>query len=158
MKKLLFLFVLLFAFASYAQVSEVVYDATIANSASATIYIVKPSNGNQELDSVDLRVVYTGEIDIDQLVVTKGILKSNVGGIANNFLAVATPDTTTLTVDNAAATTTGAVYTASSTGLNSVDGYDVFKIVFTAGSAGNDATDPNKIRVTAEKHFTATRY
>lgn len=73
-------------------------------------------------------------------------------------LAVATPDTTTLTIDNAASTTTGAVYTASSTGLNSLDGYDVFKIVFVAASSGNDATDPNKIRVIAEKHFTATRY
>jgi hypothetical protein len=156
MRKLFVLF-LLFTLPLFAQAEEIIINTTVANDASSTGYITIPSNADMTVDSIDLQGIFTGEIDIDKLIVTKGILKSSKGGLTANFLAVATPDTTTLTIDNAAAATTGAVYTAASTGLNSLGGYNVIKIVFIAGSSGNDATDPNMLKCIVRKTVTFKR-
>lgn len=142
MKKVI-VFLLLFASIAFAQEKILLANSTLANSGSVTTYYTIKSDKSFVVDSIALSVLYTGEIDVDQLIVTKGLWNGTT------FVAVATPDTTTLSIDNAASTTTGAVYTATSTGLNSLEGYDAIKIVFNAGSAGNDATDPNALKCSA---------
>jgi len=153
MKKLAVLFVLLFSISLFGQeVTKNIFAGTVANSAAKTFYVsLVTGTPIQKVDSVTLQAIYTGEIDIDQMIVTKGVM------YGNTFYAVATPDTTTLTIDNAAAATTAAVYSASSTGLSSLEGYDTARIVVTAGSAGNDATDPNSMVFRAIKYLSATR-
>lgn len=152
MKKVLAL-VLLFALVTFGQeITTNIFSGTVANSAAKTFYVkLITGNTTQKVDSVELQGIYTGEIDIDQMIVTKGVMYNNT------FYAVATPDTTTLTIDNAASTTTAAVYSASSTGLNSLTGYDTARIVVTAGSGGNDATDPNALIFRAIKYLSATK-
>lgn len=136
---------------SYGQVIETLGSVTVANSATKTFVIPLQSNQTFKVDSVSLQALFTGEIDIDELVVTKGTLNSGT------FVALATPDTTVLTIDNAASTTTAAIYTATSTGLNSLEGVDAIQIKFKAGSAGNDATDPNALKVKSFKYLSSMR-
>lgn len=145
MKKL-FVVLLLFAGVVSAQQWETVLNDTCGNSQSKTIYVSLLKNTIFKVDSIAIAAGYTGEIDVDQLIVTKGIWTGSA------FIAVATPDTTTLTINNAASTTTGGVYSSSSTGLNSLEGYSGVKIVFVSASSGNDSTDPNKLRVQIAKY------
>ena len=145
MKKILVIFLLLAGVVS-AQTWQTVFDGTVANSASKTTYVFL-DNEPFRLDSVKIQATYTGEIDIDKLIVTKGSWNGSV------FTGIATPDTTTLTVDNAAAAVTAASYTAASTALTAFTS-NAIKIVFISGSAGNDATDPNRLHVKVGKFYT----
>lgn len=153
MKKLIIAFVFLFTISIFGQeVTKNLFSGTVANSATKTFYVsLVTGNPVQKIDSIALQGIYTGEIDIDEMVVTKGIMYNNT------FYAIATPDTTVLTIDNAAASTTAAVYSASSTGLNSLEGYDTARIIIKAGGAGNDATDPNALVFRAVKYLSATK-
>lgn len=140
MKKILVLILLLAGIVS-AQKVDVIANSTIANSASVTAYIDLSGETTSIIDSIALQGIYTGEIDVDKLIVTKG------GWKGNTFVAIATPDTTVLTVDNAASAVTGSAYTSNSLGLDSLEGYDAVKVVVVAGGSGNDATDPNAVLI-----------
>lgn len=144
MKKLLVIFLLL-ATLTQAQTWSTVFNGTVANSASKTMYALL-DNEPFRLDSIKIQAIYTGEIDLDKLIVTKGAWDGTT------FTAVSTPDTTTLTIDNAAATITAASYTAASTGLTAFT-CNAVKIVFVAGSAGNVATT-DKLYVKVGKFYT----
>jgi len=150
MKKIL---IALFVFASlsYGQVIETLGSVTVADSATKTFVLPLGSNQTYKVDSISIQGIFTGEIDIDELVVTKGTL------VSGTFVAIATPDTTVLTIDNAASTTTAAIYTATSTGLNSLEGVDAISIKYKAGSSGNDATDPNALKVKVFKYLSSMR-
>lgn len=137
MKKI-FALVLMVSLVSFAQI---VQKGTVADSASKTFYF----DVDSDVDSVSLYGIFTGEIDVDTLIVTKGLKTDGNRASSSNFVAVATPDTTILTVNNAAGVTTGVVWDGASTGLNALEGYNAFKVVIIAASAGNDATDPNEL-------------
>ena len=155
MKKLaLIVLVLLFSTSLFAQKIQFLNEVTVANSATKPFYIPINDIEGQRLDSVKVVFTATGEIDLDALIATKGYRKASVGDFSTNFVAGATPDTTTLSVDNAAGVTTALSYAASTTGLTALAPYDVIKISFVAGSSGNDATDPNKLFVRIIKYYT----
>ena len=149
MRKILALVALVFLFASfgYAQKSEIIYTDTTSNSEQEDITIILPDG----CDSIAIACLYTGEIDMDRLIITKGLM--NDGGAG--YVAVSTADTTTLTVNNAASTTTGQVFdnTSEANGLSDLRGYDAVFLRFEAAAAGNDATDPNELLVKVTYYY-----
>jgi hypothetical protein len=154
MKKLFGLLFFVLTISSFAQEIVPVVTDTIGNSQKPVTYIALGSRTTQILDSLVIQIVYTGEIDIDRLIVTKGAL-TTVGAnpSSTTFEAVGSPDTTTLTVDEAAAGIAAGVYSAVSTGLNDLDGFDAVKISIESGASGNDSSDPNKYYIKLFKYY-----
>lgn len=146
---------------TFAQKIDKVFEGTVANSATKTAYLDLSDAPGQRLDSIKISLTYVGEIDLDQLIVTLGTFKGT-GLKSSDFIATVTPDTTTLSVDVAAAGTGGVKYGASTLSLAvanvaSAGGVDALKIAVVAGSSGNDATDPNKLIIRTYRYYTAMK-
>lgn len=130
------------------------YQTTVANSATVTAYVQPLHKYNdaykyfEQTDSIEIQLNSTGEIDLDQLIVTKGFY---IGG---TFYAVATPDTTTLTIDNAVGVITVVISKPVTNGCTDLEYYNAVKVVVNAAAAGNDATDPNKLELIAKRFIT----
>lgn len=146
MKKL-FLFLFLFVGVISAQNYVTIYDSVASNSGSRTSYIYLPSSSVFKVDSIGLQIIYEGEIDVDKLIVTKGTRDGD-----GTFVAIATPDSTTITVNNAAATNTAESYTPTSLSLIDLRNIDWIRVVVQPASSGNDATDPNRLWVKAFRY------
>lgn len=162
MKKIFVLLALLvFALPSFAQKIDKVFEGTVANSATKTVYLNLDDAPGQRLDSIKVLLTYVGEIDLDLLTTTLGSFKGT-GLRSSDFVAIATPDSTTLTVDVAAAGTGGVRWGAAglalaTSNLHSTGGFDALKISVVAGSSGNDATDPNKLIIRTIRYYTAMK-
>jgi len=154
MKRLLVLVFVLFSVSLYAQKIEFMNEVTVANSATKNFYISINNKESARLDSIQIAFTATGEIDLDRLICTKGGVIKSIGDNSAKFIAVATPDTTTLSVDNAAGVTTYVGYKAATTSLTALAQYDMVKISFEAAASGCDATDPNKLYVRIIPYYT----
>lgn len=147
----LFLFLAYQTYAQGIKYTTVIGD-TISDSNTKTGYIKtlhfkeKGDLYYEVTDSVDIDVIALGEIDLDQLIVTKGYYTGST------FYATATPDTTTLTINNAASTTTVVLTSATDAATTDLPKYDALRIKVVAASSGNDASDPNKVTVVARQH------
>lgn len=130
------------------------YQTTVANSATVTAYVQPLHKYNdaykyfEQTDSIEIQLNSTGEIDLDQLIVTKGFY------LGSTFYAVATPDTTTLTIDNAAATITVVISKPVTNGCTDLEYYNAVRVVVKAAATGNNATDPNKLELIAKRFIT----
>jgi len=154
MKRLLVLIFVLFSVSLYAQKIEFMNEVTVANSAIKTFYVPINNKESARLDSIQIAFTATGEIDLDRLICTKGGVNASIGANSSRFTAVATPDTTTLSVDNAAGVTTYVSYKAATIALTALAQYDMVKISFEAAASGCDATDPNKLYVRIIPYYT----
>jgi hypothetical protein len=123
-------------------------DNTVANSSSTIGYIKDLLGNDNELrtDSVAFKFIAKGEIDLDTVVIQKGVWYNST------FYGTSTADTTVLTIDNAAAVTTVVIVGAYTAGTNILDGTDCVKVLVRSAASGNDATDPNKLIVQAVKY------
>lgn len=158
MKKIFLVLFLAISVSSFAQEIVTLTSGTIANSAKPVVYVGIGSKYDQILDSIAIQIVYTGEIDIDKLIITKGGATTVGANLSSTtFEAIATPDTTTLTINEDSAGIAAGVYTATSTGLNNLEGYDAIKISLEAASSGNDATDPNKYLIKLFKYYRSSK-
>lgn len=163
MKKLILIMALL-ASVTFSQEWVQAYSDTVANSTKDTIFVRLESSYSYKTDSVSISAIFLGEIDVDRLIVQKGVWNKDGDDTpdqalfgADKFLAIGTPDTTTLTVNNAAAAYTAGAYTPYSTGLSDLRGANIVRVIFEAASSGNDATDPNELRVFIAKYYTAMK-
>ncbi len=148
MKNLKFLIAVLFGLmlgssVLKAQNPQVIINDTIRNSGNVTGAIT--FDPNRIVDSVVFVVYAKGEIDLDRFIVTRGI---SVGDYTYNY-TTSVGDTTTLTVDNDSTTAT-VVKVKSHTGIT---GSNKLKVQVDAGSSGNDATDPNNVKVFAIPYY-----
>lgn len=130
------------------QVETIINGVTVANSATKTgyVYNLLGTDTKPTSDSVSFRITATGEIDLDEIDITPGVM---YGGV---FYATSSAVTTALTINNAAATTTIVTISASTMSTNSIEGIDTYKVEVIAAASGNDATDPNSLIVEIIRH------
>lgn len=139
MKKLFLLFALIAMplFAQQISSTQIISD-TLSNSITKTGYIGVPGNATKACFVIHAK----GEIDIDQMIVTEGWLSESG---AKAWKPAEAGDTTTVTIDLA----DGAYSAQSSTQRTDLSGTNIFKVTVTGASSGNDATDPNSVKVYA---------
>lgn len=131
---------MLFSVSLFAQVeTRLVISDTLSNDAVKTGYVGVP-NGASEVVFV---IHATGELDVDQMIVTEGWASDD--GI-KAWAAAQVGDTTTVTLNLAA----GAYGSQASATRSDFEGANIFKVVVTGAAAGNDSGDPNRIQVYAQ--------
>ncbi len=150
MKKLIGLFVLLFAAISFAQTTT--YDGhfayvdcgTVANSVDETGYVDLSRLGLSKIDSISVTAIGTGELDVDSVDCYVGVNDIPDGLIRYSSTAI----TFTVTINVAAgASAFEQLYSSNATLLTqeALRGANVIKVITRGATAGNDATDPNKL-------------
>ena len=158
MKKIFLVLFLAISISSFAQEIVTVKSDTLGNSQKPIVYVGVGSKFDQVLDSIAIQIVYTGEIDVDRLIITKGGATTVGANLSSTtFEAIATPDTTSLSINEDSAGVAAGVYTATSTGLNVLDGYDAIKISLESASSGNDSSDPNKYLIKLFKYYRSSK-
>ena len=154
MKKIIFVLLALVLFAapifSQGVVGVKSYNlGTVANSVDES-YITETFSGLikqfgcNKIDSLTISVTVDGEADIDSLMFYP--CNWTVGGTK----VLGTVKTHTVTLNVAAAGTGTEVLLVSGTGVlaSSFRGYEGFAILTRGATSGNDATDPNSLKVT----------
>lgn len=145
MKKIILAILFMFLMSGIAKsqdIYELINDTT-ANSVTETGYLSLYRTG-YELDSVLFVGVFEGEIDCDLFVLSRGF---HYPGETIMYLAEASADSTTLTVNNAAATDTYInIYSMTKAICKNVN---YVKVRVESAAAGNDATDPNATMIYA---------
>lgn len=131
---------LLFATSLFAQIeTSLVISDTLSNSITKTGYVSVP----QEASEVVFVIHATGELDVDQMIVTEGWLSTD-GKRA--WAAAQAGDTTTVTINVA----DGVYASQASATRTDFEGANIFKVTVTGASSGNDASDPNRVQVYAQ--------
>lgn len=104
------------------------------------------------VDSVQFVMYAAGEIDIDRFIATKSFeWDLYAGNSTTKDYSTAVGDSTTLTTDNAAATST--VEYIVTWGISKFRGCTSIKCQIDSGSSGNDATDPNSLQLYALVYY-----
>lgn len=131
---------LLFATSLFAQVeTRLVISDTLSNDVVKTGYVSVPD----EASEVVFVIHATGELDVDQMIVTEGWL-SDDGKRA--YASAQAGDTTTVTLNLA----DGAYGTQASATRTDFEGANFFRVTITGAASGNDSGDPNRVQVYAQ--------
>ena len=137
MKKIMMLFAFLFATSLFAQVeTRLVIADTCSNSQTKTGYVSVP----REAAEVIFVVHAKGEADLDSLHVTEGWYDGTANAWSDSGAG------TTLTINVA----DGVYASQAATTLSDFEGANIYKVELTSASSGNDATDPNSVKVYAQ--------
>lgn len=118
---------------------KVLYNDSISNSMKREVTLTL--DPNRIPDSVRIVTYYKGEIDIDRLILIRGMITDFKGVQTLNYYSTAAGDTTTLTVNLDSAVTT----LERSLLISNFYGANTFKLIYEAASSGNDAADINKL-------------
>ena len=118
--------------------TRLVISDTLSNDVTKTGYVSVPD----EASEVVFVIHATGELDIDEMIVSEGWM-SNDGKKAYNLLA---GDTTTVTLNLA----DGAYGMQAATTRTDFEGANFFRVTVTGAAAGNDSGDPNRVQVYAQ--------
>lgn len=119
--------------------TRLVLSDTLSNDVVKTGYVNVPTDASECVFIIHA----TGELDIDQMIVTEGWMSTD-GKKA--YAAAQAGDTTTVTLNLA----DGAYGTQASATRTDFEGANFFRVTVTGAAAGNDSGDPNRVQVYAQ--------